>query len=414
MSQQQHGGNVADKHPTSILDLPNELVFLIHNHLQDIEDLLNLASTCRHFRNSPAKTPPQIVFRLLVGSARLGCWSPHPDYLVSGVASQIGRWAMQSDGNARIFEKYCRRGMWGLLDLALGPANCGLTLKAAKNLRETREYHMHPVIDLIDKCVGTQWNTTPDFWHGGVSDAFTIVACSTMTYFQLCLYGELFRPALESFILHDKIPLYAQPEIRLTAVRGLFSDRPFESTDEPVVLQYKDGSETRLCFCDLPQPVNEPIWKERSDYDRFDGGDRMTDSILAIRHLLYKNKFTEAFEKFSEDLGAASGTDTIEDTVYYNRQSELKEDALWVSCLLLSGNEGMKHFGRSIQCEKPGIDKDWADSMRRLWSVLKEERCRSKLSKDFVNAVPRWLGHIHRTSLWPDLLGDMNIFFQAE
>lgn len=393
----------------------------------DRESLSNLAHACRTAHKQYHKLfgndeNQVLTFRILVNDSKLGALTPQPDYLISLVASQIGRWAMQSDANAHMFAKYCRRGMWGLLDLALGPAKCKLSFRELDKWRHMRRSAMHHVTDLIDRCVGAQWNATPDFWDGGVSDPITITACATMTYYQLCLYGELFLPALKSCILSEdgSVPLYAQPEIRLTAVRGLFSDRPFQNTDEVITIRRtKDDTQTPLSFSDsLPETFTKPTWKDRSNYDNIEGGDRMLDNILAIRHLLYTTKFTEAFRQLSEDLSTATGTGAIGDTVYYNRANQLKIESLWVSCLLLSGNEGMLHFGRSIGREDLQISEDWAKSLKELWEKLKYKKRKTMLNKEYVSARQHFtvdgLHKLCRIALWPDLLGDMNILMQAE
>jgi hypothetical protein len=391
----------------------------VFRHLDNMTDLNNLSRTCQVIYEASHQVSDQEIFRLCDGSARLGCWSPQPDMLVLRVAEQIGQWAGRSPENAHIFEGYCRRGgIWGLRDLALGPAKCGLSRSRGREFRRWQSLTMVPVTDLIDKCVGEQWYTTPDFWYDGVSDADTISACPTRTLIHLCIYGELFRPALKQCIANkgSSTPLYAQYKMRLICTRLLFSEYWLPEDSQTVIFKYKDGTSEYLCF---PNPSGTTTLHSnmdtRDDYEKVPLGHEH-DNIAALRHILYATKFNNAFEKLSMDLNAKCGSMPIQSTVYLNENYEPNTEVLWVSCFILSGIEGMKQLATSMNTvgvSTPGseVDVGWADSMKALCIALDEEPLPRQFVTDYVDAHALiWPPGPNRTSLfWPDLLGDLQI-----
>lgn len=63
---------------------------------------------------------------------------------------------------------------------------------------------LNPVTDLIDKCVGTQWYETPNFWNGGAEDAYTIDAHPDEAVFHWAIYGELFAGDLDLVLAREQ------------------------------------------------------------------------------------------------------------------------------------------------------------------------------------------------------------------
>ncbi|KAK8090575.1 hypothetical protein PG994_000080 [Apiospora phragmitis] len=189
--------------PTTLLSLPPELLALLPDHLHTIEDLLSAGSTCRALRHAMDAARPSAVLRLAAAQTRV-FFRPSPHYLVMAAARELGHWARRSEANEQRLALGMRDGLDGLLELAVGEARCGLTLARIRELHEMRFSLMNRVTDIIDKCVGEQWYALPDFWDGGVDDAYTISAEPSETLFHLAIYGELFGPDLDALLDPDR------------------------------------------------------------------------------------------------------------------------------------------------------------------------------------------------------------------
>ncbi|KAI1803446.1 hypothetical protein F4811DRAFT_524862 [Daldinia bambusicola] len=176
-----------------LLDLPAEILIMLPDFLHNIEDFLNLSSTCRALRKCLDKASPRALLRLAHASSRV-FFRPDPLFLVCATARELGRWARASDANEAALVAGMPRGLDHLMELAAGPAQCGLTMRRIRELHALRFSLVNPVCDLVDKCVGAQWYATPDFWNGGVDDAYTVVAEPDELLFDLAVYGELFAP----------------------------------------------------------------------------------------------------------------------------------------------------------------------------------------------------------------------------
>ncbi|KAK8080133.1 hypothetical protein PG997_007951 [Apiospora hydei] len=206
--------------PVSLLSLPPELLALLPDHLHTIEDLLSAGSACRALRHAMDAARPSTILRLAAAQTRV-FFRPSPHYLVTAVARELGRWARRSAANEQRLALCLREGLDGLLELATGEADCGLTLARIRELHALRFSLMNPVTDVIDKCVGEQWYAIPDFWNGGVDDAYTIDSAPSETLFHLAIYGELFGPDLDAVLdpgAHkDHRPL--APETRIEYIK---------------------------------------------------------------------------------------------------------------------------------------------------------------------------------------------------
>jgi hypothetical protein len=400
MSQQQPDSNVAITSPTCLLDLPTELLLLIPNYLHDIEDHKNLSSTCRKFRDCCATTSPLVILRLCVAAIRI-FFRPNPEFLVSALAAHIGEWAARSDENARIFEDYCYGGMPGMLDLALEKVNCGLTMERIREMYELRMSTINPVTDLLDKCIGTQWMAPPDFWSGGVSDPETIRACSGQTFYHLCIYGEIFRPALEQYITTGTSSLYAQPHIRLCWVRYCMTD-PY-SRSEPDDVLYADGTMHPLPGSNPRDSAHAPdarSFKEVSaEFDDYHYG----ESLLGMRHLLSCSKWSKAIRILSDEVRAVCGSNIVAiDRWDRDENATSAKEALWASCFFLSGYQGLEQLARCCLAEygqkKRSLDEGWVmRRMKPMWGVLGHEG----LNTNMYRVV-----ELDGAAMWPDLEND--------
>ncbi|KAM0180734.1 hypothetical protein ACHAPC_003431 [Botrytis cinerea] len=74
-----------------------DLLLLLPQYLDTIEDFIHLSSTCKTLYDIYTEhTPlPGLVFELAAASS-LEIFEPKPHFLISGVARQIGEWAIES------------------------------------------------------------------------------------------------------------------------------------------------------------------------------------------------------------------------------------------------------------------------------------------------------------------------------
>ncbi|KAI0726218.1 hypothetical protein C8Q72DRAFT_741996, partial [Fomitopsis betulina] len=193
-----------------------DILLALPRYLHDIEDFSNLSATCRILRQACAEASPNTILRLAAAASRIFL-RPDPHFLVAATARQLSDWASLSSANTAELRTAFRSGVEGLLDLALEHA--GLTMERIRELYEMRFTTINPVVDLIDKCVGEQWYATPNFWDGGVDDAYTIDVDPPETFFHLVIYGELFGPAFDVFLETGVVPEVASVETRLEFVK---------------------------------------------------------------------------------------------------------------------------------------------------------------------------------------------------
>jgi hypothetical protein len=201
-------------HPSGLLSLPPELFLALSAHLHNIEDFMNLSSTCRTLRSCLASTGPRTIFRLAASASQI-FFRPSPHFLVAAVARQVGAWASRSDENALALREACRDEMPGLMNLCLAHAE-GVTMQRIRELHALRFSTINPIVNLIDQCVEQQWYATPNFWDDGVDDAYTVDADPPENFFHLAIYGGLFGHAFDA-LLDPSSPSATGPTTRLTA-----------------------------------------------------------------------------------------------------------------------------------------------------------------------------------------------------
>lgn len=182
---------------TTLLSLPRDILILLPDYIHNIEDYTNFSSTCKALRNCMGTASSHTIL-LLAAVQSTTFFRPSPHFLVTATARELGNWARESAANETELANRLEDGIDGLLDLAL--KHCGLNMERIRQLHLQRFSIINPVTDLIDKCVGSQWYTTPNFWSGGVDDAYTIDANPPAALFHLALYGELFGCDFEAFL----------------------------------------------------------------------------------------------------------------------------------------------------------------------------------------------------------------------
>lgn len=194
--------------PPTLVDLPSELLLELPQHMRNIEDFLQ-ASSCRRLRSVFAGTPTKTILHLASRSAPT-FFSPHPDFLTLATARQVAHWvAAAPETRTERFIQAFRGGVGGILDLALchEVVGVGLSMADIRGIYEKRFSVINPLNATLDAMIGDEWYRTPNFWDGGVTDAFTFHAEVEDTTMQLLLYGELFGPKMESFLKpYERIP----------------------------------------------------------------------------------------------------------------------------------------------------------------------------------------------------------------
>ena len=194
---------------------------MLPRYLHDIEDFMNASSSCRKLRETFARTNPKALLGLAAAQSRV-FFRPDPYFLVAATASQVGKWGLQSKQNTEIVRHAFRGGIEGLFELCVLVA--GLTLEDIRRLCLARYDLINPIEDKIDRMAGKQWYSTPNFWNGGVSDAYTIDCEPMRTTFQYIIYGELFGYSMSAFLQPElSLPQYSL-DVRLDYLRYCVPD----------------------------------------------------------------------------------------------------------------------------------------------------------------------------------------------
>ncbi|KAG9234410.1 hypothetical protein BJ875DRAFT_504717 [Amylocarpus encephaloides] len=184
-----------------LIDLPRDVLVSLPDYLDNIEDFTNASSSCRTLRHSFAGTHPNRIIRLAAASSRV-FFRPDPWFLVAATARQVGQWGLKSQENTEALRDAFRGGIENLKELCIDVA--GLTIEDIRRLHASRFETIYPVADLIDRMAGAQWYSTPDFWDGGVSDAYTVDCEPLKAVFHFAIYGELFESTLQSWLEPEK------------------------------------------------------------------------------------------------------------------------------------------------------------------------------------------------------------------
>lgn len=401
----------ASTQATILLTLPKDILVLLPSYLRDIEDFMNLASTCRTLRSVLyAAVSPVTLLRLSAAASRT-FFRPSPELLIAAVARQLGQWASKSEANAVTFAGECKAGMDGLLSLALGRAHCGITLARIRELYELRMSTINPVVDLIDRCVGVQWYAQPNFWSGGVDDAYTIQADPPETFFHLLIYGELFGPSILEYIRTGQLPAFATPKYRLEFAKYCIPDyNCFESLRQRI---------------EIANGVEKPVIEEIGPYKDFDRKARnhkyRTEERnwrdfqhqMALIHTLQSTRFNRAVNLIRRQ----AGEDFDELVEPYDDEVRTWKQALWEDCFLLQGWEsleplalcGLGEYGKG-DAPLPEEKKQELRELRRVIEGMQNE----PPTYTVRGAFHAYTHHQRdeKTYVWPDLMGDLHCMGQ--
>jgi hypothetical protein len=89
---------MASSRNLTIQSLPGDILIMLPEYLHNIEDYMNLSSTCRELRNNMSNSKPNILLRLATASSRI-LFRPSPHFLVAATGRELGNWARLSDAN---------------------------------------------------------------------------------------------------------------------------------------------------------------------------------------------------------------------------------------------------------------------------------------------------------------------------
>jgi hypothetical protein len=189
---------VCDTQPGSKPSLRDaRIVSLLPAYLADIEDWIYLGSVCRSIRSEllEATTPHQHL-QLAYASRRL-FYRPNPGFLFVHLAKALSTWSSYSQANLLRFIEAVWLGHEAVLELAVSIPQvallAGWNQGKPRELWEWRIRVVNPLVDLLDKCVGEQWQAQEQFWDQ--PDAFTLEADPPALLFHLIMYGEMFGDA---------------------------------------------------------------------------------------------------------------------------------------------------------------------------------------------------------------------------
>ncbi|TFY54561.1 hypothetical protein EVJ58_g8791 [Rhodofomes roseus] len=356
----------------SLLSLPADVLLFLPTYLRDIEDFINLAATCHLLHDLSLHTSPRTILKLAAAASKI-FFRPDPWFLVAATARQVGEWASRSPENTAELRAAFRKGMDGLLELALEHA--GLTMERIRELHEMRFSTINPVVDLIDKCVGAQWYATPNFWNGGVDDAWTLSMDPPETFFHLATYGELFAPAFDIFLETGAVPEVLDVDTRLEFVKYCIPDWAcYACQNSAGDVKRHDGSIDPRRAVEAVGPYVPFLTTEPG----FPKGFTHCTHQLGLRHLLDSTRWNPSWTQ----VRAAVGGDFEE---------EWKQE-LWWSVVMCQGLEGMMMI-------RPGNLTQWSDRLV-AW--------RAKIAALPVKPTKFKVGR-QETYVFPDLRGDLDV-----
>lgn len=318
-----------------LLDLPVELLIMLPSFLRNIEDFLNAGSSCRKLRAVFAEASPRVILQLAAASSRV-FFRPDPHFLVAATVRQVGEWALLSPENTKILRKAFRGGIDSLFELCLSKA--GLSMEDIRRLHSYRFSTINPVVDLIDRCAGVQWYSTPDFWEGGVSDACTISVEASRALFQIVIYGELFSSTM----------------LRITSSESVVSSLP--CFDLETRLDY-------IVYC-IPDPNCQGGYEgftvlDVGPYAYYEVRD---PDQVGLDHLLNCRSWREAWEAVQHQIGP-------------DFEDEWRQK-MWHSAVQMQGLEGLEML------RPGGVDKwrHWLQEIRARIEAL-DSRDRPRVRK---------------------------------
>lgn len=342
-----------------LLSLPTDILVLLPNYLHNIEDYTNFSATCTRLRDCLASATPNIILHLAAAQSTT-FFRPSPFFLVAATARELGHWARQNDTNEQILAHQLENGVSALLDLAL--AHCGLTMPRLRELHAMRTATINPAEDIIDKCVGRQWHALPNFWDGGVDDAYTIDAEPSETLFHLIIYGELFGPDMAAILDQATGKRRLSVATRLEFIKYVVPDFACHLLKNSQ--RDRDGADTH--------PLR--VVKSTGPYECGENGryvDWPNDNNIALTWVLRSSRWRPRWKALREKAGP-DFEDDFDDGWWYddNREEEPSKSwrqRMWEGMMLCQGLEGLEMLREGETQERwvPRI-QEWREKIAAL------------------------------------------------
>lgn len=342
--------------PTNLLSLPTDILITLPNHLHNIEDYMNLSSTCRRLRGCMNTATPNTVLRLAAAQSST-FFRPSPLFLVAATAQELGHWARLCDQNEDELANKVEAGVDALMELAL--EHCGLTMARIRELQALRFSTLSTVENIIDQCVGHQWYSTPEFWDGGVDDAYTIEAEPSDTLFHLIIYGELFAAELEALLDQDTEKRRLKLTTRLEIIKYCLPDFACGL----------DGSMNTQAKPEIdPRRVVKDTGPYKSDADEWPAtrfGNNILALIWVIRSSRWRPHWKAVREQAAPDFQADFQDSWLDDRSEHAEQNWRQR--LWENVMVCQGFEALQMLQEGTTQDRwiPKI-REWRDKIAGL------------------------------------------------
>lgn len=302
-----------------------------------------------------ATATPNTVLRLAAAQTKV-FFRPSPHFLVAATARELGDWARLCDQNEDELANKLEAGIDALMDLVL--EHCGLTMDRIRKLHLMRFSILNPVENLIDQCVGQQWQKHPTYWGDGSCDAYTISAEPSKTIFHLIIYGELFSPDLDAILNQN------MQKRRLILVTRL----EFIKYCLPDIACHGNGS-----FNTQRDPQLDPRRevKTTGPYRRKLGGGYKygkANNILALIWVISSRRWRPHWKEVREKSAPEFQVD-FEDYWLNDRQDHCEQDwrqRLWENVMICQGFEGLEMIREGLQDRWIPKIQEWRDKIARL------------------------------------------------
>lgn len=264
-----------------------------------------------------------------------------------------------------------------------------------RRLHATRFSLINPVSDMIDRCAGTQWYKTPDFWNGGVSNPNTISLEPTRSLFQIIIYGELFASSMRASLAPELgLPRFDH-EFRMDYIKYCIPDRMCKSYEGMTVLPigpYAEQDDARkennewMPEEDLDNARLDHLLDCRAKYNELMPEDE-SDQV-GLNHLLGCRTWTEAWSSVREEIGP-------------DFEEEWRQQ-MWHSAVQIQGLEGLEML-------RPGGVEEWRSRLEAIRSAVERMEARHKPKEPSHGR--RWQGN----RVWesPNMAAEIYVTVQA-
>lgn len=325
--------------------LPREILITFPEYLHNIEDYMNLSSTCRILRECMATATPNIILRLAAAQSRV-FFRPSPLFLVAATARELGNWARLRESNEKELADRLENGVGALMDLAL--EHCGLTMERIRDLHLKRFSILNPVEDIIDQCVGKQWLASPNF------DAYTIQSEPSNTLFHLIIYGELFGADFEPILNQDTQTRRLGVSTRLEFIKYCLTDFACH--------QY--GSFAPDKGLDPQRTVKETGPYKENAYGRYNYG--RTNNNLALTWVIKSRRWRPHWKAIREKAGPEFQNDFDDGWWYDEGVDQDWRQRMWEDILICQGLDGLEMMRDGMQDRWIPKIKAWREKIARL------------------------------------------------